>query len=160
MSDAFDPDLPHISWRDLPVHVPRRVRTVLPALLALVPSGAALGSVCAAVVLLAGGGVSGTGNGVDSSGWSLAFTLELAAMTGAPLGVLLAPAIYLRWLMASRPTAVVWVAVATALGALTGGIAGSMIDPGLAFVGALIGLGLAALWAIRRARDRANLTSA
>ena len=158
VSDAFDPDLPHIRCRDLPVHVRRRVRIVLPALLALVPSGAALGFICAAVVLLASGGVNWAGDYADSSGWSLPFALELAAMTGAPLGALLAPAIYLRWLTASRPVEVVWVAVVTALGALTGGIAGGMMDPGLAPVGALSGTGLAAFWAIPRARDRADLT--
>ena len=160
VSDAFDPDLPHIGWRDLPAHVPHRVRTLLPALLALVPSGAGLGFLCAAVVLLAGGGVSWASSSADSSDWSLRFVLELAAITGAPCGAVLAPAIYLRWLGGSHPAVVAWVAGVMTLGTLTGGIAGMMVDPGLAFVGALSGFGLAALWAIRRARNMAGLTSA
>jgi hypothetical protein len=160
VSDAFDPDLPHIGRRDLPAHVLRRVRILLPVLLALVPSGAALGFVCAAVVLLAGGGVSWNGSSADSSDWSFGFVLELAAMSGAPLGVVLAPAIYLRWLVGSHPVVVARVAGVTTLGTVTGGIAATMLDPGLAFVGALSGFGLAAIWAIRRARNTAGLTSA
>lgn len=96
-SDALDPDLPHVGWRDLPHHIPVRLRRARMGILVLVPLGSVLGFACASLVLL--------GTSMDSQ-----IALHTAAFIGAPLGTLVAPVVCFRWLLGQSVSHIVRVA--------------------------------------------------
>jgi hypothetical protein len=155
VSDTLDSELPQLGWRDIPAHVPHRLRKALPAILGLVPLGAVVGFTCAVAVLLAVEGFSLVGPVRHSDlEWSISFILEFAAAVGAPLGVILGPLIYFRWLVGQHAAAVVRVALVAALGTITGGVLGGAISAGLELLGGLVGFGLGCVWAIRRVRHQ------